>query len=91
MPYIDDLNRTFEEGDEVIISVPAANYLGTQRHHGTIKTASWYRPTLVHLPDRGLVIDGGWLVELTGPKGGYMYWKQGADGGQIEHENQAKN
>ena len=77
----DDLNRTFNEGDEVVISTPEGF-----RHYGTIQTANWYRPTLVHLPDRGLVIDGGWIVELTSPKGGYMYWKQGQDGGQIERK-----
>ena len=82
----DDLNRTFKQGDEVVISAPADNYLGTQTYYGTVKAAHWWRPTLVHLPDRGLVVAGGWYVELISPKGDCMYWKQDDDGGQIKHK-----
>jgi hypothetical protein len=82
----DDLGRTFQIGDEVILTVPADTHLGTKKLGPlTVKSASWFRPVLHHILNRGLVVDGGWFVELIGPKGGYMYWKQGEDGGQIEH------
>mgnify|MGYP003628189233 CR=1 FL=1 len=82
----DDLGRTFQIGDEVVVSVPADTYLGTKKHHGIVKSATWYRPVLHHILNRGLVVDGGWFVELIGSKGDYIYWKQGDDGGQIEHK-----
>lgn len=77
----DGLGRTFAPGDEVVINKRGA----VGKVHGTIKTAAWWRPDVHHVIDQGLIVSGGWYVELITKAGNYIYWKQGEDGGEITH------
>lgn len=42
---------------------------------GTVISANWYGPT------------DGWYIETSTESGGYSYWKQGQDGGQLRFVN----